>query len=78
MGRHHGLCDDARSGYRSGAINPQSVNIAAQTAAPEEVLDYEIGIKSDFALWEMPVRVNLAGLRDRLSQYPGAAVACPM
>lgn len=50
-----------RSGYRSGAINPQSVNIAAQIAAPEEVLDYEIGIKSDFALWDMPVRINLTG-----------------
>jgi iron complex outermembrane receptor protein len=50
-----------RSGYRSGAINPQSVNVAAQAALPEDVLDYELGVKSDFAVLGMPVRVNLAG-----------------
>ncbi|HJR57295.1 MAG TPA: TonB-dependent receptor [Rhizomicrobium sp.] len=50
-----------RSGYRSGGINPQSINTAAQVALPEDVLDYELGIKSDFVLWDMPVRVNLAG-----------------
>jgi len=49
-----------RTGYRSGAINPQSINIAAQVAAPEEVMDYELGLKSDFALGEIPVRSNLA------------------
>jgi iron complex outermembrane receptor protein len=49
-----------RSGYRSGGINTQSINIAALTAAPEEVQDYEIGAKSDFVVMDMPVRANLA------------------
>lgn len=49
-----------RTGYRSGAINPQSINIAAQVALPEEVMDYELGLKSDFALGDIPVRSNLA------------------
>src|SRR6185312_1524099 len=49
-----------RSGYRSGGINTQSINIAAITALPEEVQDYEIGAKSDFSLIGVPVRANLA------------------
>jgi iron complex outermembrane receptor protein len=49
-----------RSGYRSGAINTQAVNIAAMVAQPEQVLDYEVGVKSDFAVAGMPVRTNLA------------------
>jgi iron complex outermembrane receptor protein len=49
-----------RSGYRSGGINTQAQNIAALTALPEAVLDYEIGVKSDFAVWSVPVRANLA------------------
>lgn len=49
-----------RTGYRSGAINPQSINVAAQVAAPEEVMDYELGLKSDFVLGNVPVRSNVA------------------
>jgi iron complex outermembrane receptor protein len=49
-----------RSGYRSGAINTQGVNSAALVAKPEEVLDYELGVKSDFAVMDIPVRTNLA------------------
>jgi iron complex outermembrane receptor protein len=49
-----------RSGYRSGAINTQSVNTAALVAQPEEVLDYETGVKSDLAVMDMPLRVDLA------------------
>jgi len=49
-----------RSGYRSGGINTQSINIAALTALPEEVQDYEIGAKSDFVVEGVPVRTNLA------------------
>ncbi|HKU54334.1 MAG TPA: TonB-dependent receptor [Rhizomicrobium sp.] len=49
-----------RSGYRSGGINTQAQNIAALTALPESVLDYEIGVKSDWAIAGMPVRTNLA------------------
>ena len=49
-----------RSGYRSGGINTQAQNIGALTALPESVLDYEIGVKSDFSLFGLPVRANLA------------------
>jgi iron complex outermembrane receptor protein len=49
-----------RSGYRSGGINTQAQNIAAMTALPENVLDYEIGVKSDWAVAGMPLRTNLA------------------
>jgi iron complex outermembrane receptor protein len=49
-----------RSGYRSGAINTQGVNSAALVAQPEQVLDHEIGVKSDFAIMDVPVRTNLA------------------
>ncbi|HEY4274652.1 MAG TPA: TonB-dependent receptor, partial [Rhizomicrobium sp.] len=49
-----------RSGYRSGGINTQAINIASLTAEPEEVQDYEIGAKSDFTVMDMPVRANLA------------------
>ena len=49
-----------RSGYRSGAINTQATDTAALTLLPEQVLDYEIGVKSDFAVMDMPVRANLA------------------
>ena len=48
-----------RSGYRSGGINTQSINTAALTALPEEVQDYEVGVKSDFTVMDMPVRTNL-------------------
>ena len=49
-----------RSGYRSGGINTQAQNINALTALPETVLDYEIGVKSDWEAAGMPVRTNLA------------------
>lgn len=48
-----------RSGYRSGAINSAAVQPAALIAQPEELIDYEAGIKSDWTLFGMPVRTNL-------------------
>ena len=50
-----------RSGYRSGAINSAAVQPAAIIARPENVTDYEVGVKSDWSLWGMPVRTNLDG-----------------
>lgn len=50
----------ARSGYRAGAINNGAINPAVIVAKPEEVIDYEVGIKSDWSLGGMPVRTNLA------------------
>jgi iron complex outermembrane receptor protein len=49
-----------RSGYRAGAINTQSINIAANTALPENVLDYEVGVKSQMSVFGMPFRANVA------------------
>lgn len=62
----HDLWDGAlvyatmRSGYRSGGINTQSVNVAVLSARPESVLDYEIGMKADWAIAGIAVRTNLA------------------
>jgi iron complex outermembrane recepter protein len=50
-----------RSGYRSGAINSTAINPAVTVARPENVQDYEIGIKSDWSVMGMSVRTNLAG-----------------
>jgi iron complex outermembrane receptor protein len=50
-----------RSGYRSGAINSTAINPAVTVAKPENIQDYEIGIKSDWNLWGMPIRTNLDG-----------------
>jgi iron complex outermembrane receptor protein len=49
-----------RSGYRSGAINTQAINPAVLVAKPEQVTDYEIGVKSDWDVSGIPVRTNLA------------------
>ena len=51
----------ARRGYKAGAINSNATNAAVTVAEPEKVQDYEVGIKSDFYLGEVPVRANLAG-----------------
>jgi iron complex outermembrane receptor protein len=49
-----------RSGYRSGAINTQAVNPAVIVAKPEQVQDYEIGVKSDWQVAGVPLRTNIA------------------
>ncbi len=49
-----------RSGYRSGAINSTAINPAVTIAKPEDVLDYEAGVKSDWSVAGMPVRTNLS------------------
>ena len=50
-----------RSGYRSGAINTGTFNPLVTVAQPEEVIDYETGIKSDWSVFGMPVRTNIDG-----------------
>ena len=50
-----------RSGYRAGAINSTAINPAVTVAKPENVTDYEVGVKSSFTVWDMPVRANVAG-----------------
>jgi iron complex outermembrane receptor protein len=49
-----------RSGYRAGAINTQAINPAVIVAQPEQVQDYEIGVKSDWRLAGVPLRTNFA------------------
>jgi iron complex outermembrane recepter protein len=49
-----------RSGYRSGAINTTALNPLVTVAQPEEVLDYEVGTKSDWSLGNVPMRTNFA------------------
>jgi iron complex outermembrane receptor protein len=48
-----------RSGYRSGAINSAAIQPAALVAKPEELTDYELGVKSDISLFGVPVRANI-------------------
>jgi iron complex outermembrane receptor protein len=50
----------ARSGYRSGAINSAAINPNVVVAKPEDVNDYEVGLKSDWALGGVLLRSNLA------------------
>ena len=48
-----------RSGYRSGGINAAAIIPGAFIAAPENIQDYEIGVKSDWKLFGIPVRANV-------------------
>ena len=49
-----------RTGYRTGAVNTGATNQSVTVARPETVQDYELGVKSDFAVADVPVRANLA------------------
>ena len=50
-----------RSGYRSGAINSGTFNPLVTVAQPEEVIDYETGIKADWDIAGTPIRTNFDG-----------------
>jgi iron complex outermembrane receptor protein len=56
----------ARTGYRSGAINSGSLSPQVTVAKPENVTDYEVGLKSDWRLFDMPIRSNVDAY---LTQY---------
>jgi iron complex outermembrane recepter protein len=45
-------------GYKTGGISTIAVNPDHYTFEPEYVLNYELGQKSDFAIGEVPVRLN--------------------
>jgi len=49
-----------RSGYRSGAINSAPSSPPPLSPAGKRHR-YEVGIKSDWQLWGMPIRANLDG-----------------
>lgn len=48
-------------GYKSGGFNPYAVFLNTQTFAPETVTSYEVGVKSDFRLADVPFRLNVTG-----------------
>ena len=46
-------------GYKAGGFNTYAVRPETRTFGPEEVMSYEAGFKSDFAVQDMPVRLNV-------------------
>ena len=67
-----------RSGYRSGGINTQANNTAALTALPEEVQDYEIGVKSDLDADGHAGARQSGGLSDQPITISRCSSRCPM
>jgi iron complex outermembrane receptor protein len=49
-----------RTGYKAGAINTSATSAAVTQARPETVQDYELGVKSEWSLYGIPFRTNLA------------------
>lgn len=47
-----------RRGYKSGGFNAQASNPDDKIFGPEYVTDYEVGVKSDFAIGSVPGRLN--------------------
>jgi iron complex outermembrane receptor protein len=57
----------ARRGYRSGGFNFVSLlDPRDLTYDPETITDYEVGLKSEWNLFGMPLRTNLAAYYDEL------------
>lgn len=63
-----------RKGYREGGINAPLFNTPAsavlapyQLYGPEEIKDIEVGLKSDFALGDVPLRFNIAVYESKYS-----------
>jgi iron complex outermembrane receptor protein len=55
----------ARSGYKAGGFNTSAdPSYPYASFAPEKITDYEIGVKSDFNLGDVPMRANLAAFHD--------------
>lgn len=48
-------------GYKAGGFNQYAVFTSTRTFEPEVVTSYEAGIKSDFRLGNVPLRLNLSG-----------------
>ena len=65
----------SRSGYRSGGINTQAANPSVQIGLPEDVLDFEAGVKSDWEIWGIPVRSNFDAYN---TQYRNIQIAVTM
>ena len=50
-----------RRGYKSGSANPNSLNLSYIFYNPERLTDFELGLKQQGLLAEMPYRLNIAG-----------------
>ena len=48
----------SRRGYRAGGINDPVAGVVAPKYAPEYVLDFELGVKSDWRVAERNIRTN--------------------
>jgi len=48
-------------GYKAGGFNYAGPSVRALTFNPEYVTSYEIGVKSDFRMGSVPVRLNVSG-----------------
>jgi iron complex outermembrane recepter protein len=49
-----------RRGFSAGGFNAQGIDPRYQAFKPEILEDYEVGLKSDWRLGDMPVRTNIA------------------
>src|SRR6185295_2257482 len=50
-----------RRGYKSGSANPNSLNLNYIFYNPEHLTDFELGLKQQGLLADMPYRLNIAG-----------------
>ena len=46
-------------GYKAGGFNTYAVRLETRTFGPEKVVSYEAGMKSDFTVQDMPLRLNV-------------------
>ena len=57
---NHLLYGKVSRGYKSGGVQPTAVNKTNILFKPEYVTNYEIGLKSDYLIGEVPARLNMA------------------
>jgi len=63
----------ASRSYKAGGINTYSVFPNTKTFGPEYNTTYEVGMKSDWRVADMPIRFNLTGYRSDYSSIQRAA-----
>lgn len=54
-----------RRGFKAGGVNPSVITPIAASFGPEYLTDYEIGLKTQGRVFDMPYRVNLDLFRGR-------------
>ena len=58
----------SRRGYKAGNANPTTVNQQFSFFDPEHITDFELGLKHDGYVGDIPYRVNLAGFYGKYKQ----------